>query len=211
MKLEKLQFITHQTANINYAESALMALRGGCRWIQLRMKDAETSEIINVAKIIEPACHRVGATFIIDDHVELVKTINTDGVHLGKNDMSIKEARNILGSNYIIGGTANTIEDIINIYQSGADYIGCGPFKFTTTKKKLSPIIGLNGYSNIISNMNKLHIDIPIVAIGGIVDEDILPILKTGINGIALSGCVINADNPVEKMKQIINKTNTYK
>ena len=59
--------------------------------------------------------------------------------------------------------------------------------------------------------MNKLHIDIPIVAIGGIVDEDILPILKTGFNGIALSGCVINADNPVEKMKQIINKTNTYK
>ena len=100
-----------------------------------------------------------------------MKTINADGVHLGKNDMSIKEARNILGSNYIIGGTANTIEDIINIYQSGADYIGCGPFKFTTTKKKLSPIIGLNGYSNIISNMNKLHIDIPIVAIGGIVAQ----------------------------------------
>lgn len=211
MKLEKLQFITHQTANINYAEGTLMALRGGCRWIQLRMKDADTPEIINVAKLIEPVCHRFGATFIIDDHVELVKTINADGVHLGKNDMSIKEARNILGSNSIIGGTANTIEDIINIYQSGADYIGCGPFKFTSTKKNLSPIIGLEGYKKIISDMKQLHIDIPIVAIGGIVVEDILPILQTGINGIALSGCIINADNPVEKMKQIINKTNTYK
>ena len=211
MKIEKLQFITHKTANINYAEGALMALLGGCRWIQLRMKDAETSEILSVAKLIEPACHRVGVKFIIDDHVELVKTINADGVHLGKNDMPIKEARNILGSKYIIGGTANTIEDIVNIYKSGADYIGCGPFKFTSTKKKLSPIIGLEGYKKIISYMKQLHIDIPIVAIGGIIDDDILPILQTGINGIALSGCIINADNPVEKMKQIINKTNTYK
>ena len=207
----ELQFITHYTDRYSYFDSTCMALKGGCRWIQLRMKDASEAEITREALRILPLCREHGATFIIDDHVELVKTINADGVHLGKNDISIKEARNILGSNYIIGGTANTIEDIINIYQSGADYIGCGPFKFTTTKKKLSPIIGLNGYSNIISNMNKLHIDIPIVAIGGIFDEDILPILKTGINGIALSGCVINADNPVEKMEQIINKTNTYK
>ena len=211
MKIEKLQFITHHTANINYAEGALMALQGGCRWIQLRMKDAETSEICRVAKLIEPACHDVGAKFIIDDHVELVKTLHADGVHLGKNDMSIEEARNILGNNYIIGGTANTIEDIINIYNSGADYIGCGPYKFTSTKKNLSPIIGLEGYNKIISYMKQQHINIPIVAIGGIIDKDILPILKTGVDGIALSGCILNADNPVEKMKQIINKTNTYK
>ena len=140
-------------------------------------------------------------------HVELVKLLNADGVHLGKNDTPIDEARNILGKEYIIGGTANTIEDIVDIYKSGADYIGCGPFRFTSTKKNLSPIIGLEGYNKIISDIKQRNIDIPIVAIGGIVDEDIQLILNTGINGIALSGCLMNANNPVEKMKQIINNT----
>jgi thiamine-phosphate pyrophosphorylase len=211
MKMEKVQFITHETVNISYAEGALMALLGGCRWIQLRMKDAEISEICNVARLIEPACHSVGAKFILDDHVELVKTLKADGVHLGKNDIPIKEARKILGNDCIIGGTANTIEDIVNIYNSGADYIGCGPFRFTSTKKNLSPIIGINGYYELIFKMRKQHIKIPIVAIGGITEEDIHPILKTGINGIALSGTIMNADNPVDKMKQIINNTYIFK
>ena len=114
-----------------------MALEGGCRWIQLRMKDAGESEIERTALRLIPECRRRGAIFIIDDHVELAIKTGADGVHLGKNDMSVADARRLAGPDFIIGGTANTFEDIQRIAREGADYIGCGPFRFTTTKKNL--------------------------------------------------------------------------
>ena len=185
-----------------------MALEGGCRWIQLRMKDATDDEVRPVAIQALQLCRDYGATFIIDDRVELVRELGADGVHLGKNDMPIAEARRILGPDFIIGGTANTIWDVRTHYAAGADYIGCGPFRFTTTKKNLSPVLGLDGYRRIVIEMRAVHIDIPIVAIGGITQDDIYHILNTGIDGIALSGTVLRADNPVEKMKEIINIVN---
>lgn len=132
-----------------------MALEGGCRWIQLRMKDAGESEIERTALRLIPECRRRGAIFIIDDHVELAIKTGADGVHLGKNDMSVADARRLAGPDFIIGGTANTFEDIQRIAREGADYIGCGPFRFTTTKKNLAPVLGADGYENIVSQMRK--------------------------------------------------------
>ena len=142
--MEKVQFITHYTERYSYLDSARMALEGGCRWIQLRMKDAAENEILPVAAEVRKLCNDYGAIFIIDDHVELVKEIRADGVHLGKNDMPVAEARRILGEEYIIGGTANTYEDVKKHWLDGVNYIGCGPFRYTTTKQKLSPILGLS-------------------------------------------------------------------
>lgn len=200
-----IQFISHYNEHYDYLDSIRLALDGGCRWIQLRMKDATTDEIRPIALQAQRMCAERGATFIIDDHVELVKEIHADGVHLGKNDMPIAEARKLLGKDFIIGGTANTFEDIVSHYESGADYIGCGPFRFTTTKKNLSPVLGLDGYADIIEKMKTAGIELPVVAIGGITADDIPSILQTGITGIALSGTVLNAVNPAEEMKRIIN------
>ncbi len=199
----KLQFITHFTDRYSYLDSAMMALEGGCRWIQLRMKDADEAEIERTARQILPECRRRGAVFIIDDHVELVKRVGADGVHLGKNDMPVDEARRILGDEFIIGGTANTFEDIQRLAAQGADYIGCGPFRFTTTKKNLAPMLGIEGYENIVSLMKTHGINLPIVAIGGITYDDIPRIMSTGVTGIAISGSVLRADNPVEEMRKI--------
>lgn len=199
-----VQFITHTSARYTYADSARLALAGGCRWIQLRMKDAQREEIIATATEILPLCREVGATFILDDHVELVELTGADGVHLGKNDMPIAEARRQLGHNKIIGGTANTFEDILAHAEAGADYIGCGPFRFTTTKKNLSPILGLEGYARIVEQMRQNNISLPIVAIGGIAFEDIPAILHTGVTGIALSGSVLRADDPIAEMRKIV-------
>ncbi len=132
-----VQFITHFTASISYPDSARIALEGGCRWVQLRMKDVSEEELKNTAMHVQELCRQYGATFIIDDRVDLVKEIGADGVHLGKLDMPIKEARKMLGKGFIIGGTANTFADIRQHVADGADYIGCGPFRFTTTKQKL--------------------------------------------------------------------------
>ena len=132
--MNQIQFITHQTDRYSYADGARMALEGGCRWIQLRMKDASDEDFIAVAHEIQPICKRYDAVFILDDRVHLVRQLQADGVHLGKNDMPADEARSLLGEQFIIGGTANTFEDIQRLFRQRVDYIGCGPFRFTTTK-----------------------------------------------------------------------------
>ena len=206
-----VQFITHYTDQYTYLDSVRIALEGGCRWIQLRMKDTPTEDILPIAKETLTLCRQYEATFIIDDHVELAKQIKADGVHLGKLDMPITEARSILGKNFIIGGTANTLEDIRMHYEAGADYIGCGPFRFTTTKKNLSPVLGLEGYREIVRKMKMEGIDLPIVAIGGIEKEDIPSLLGTGITGIALSGSILRAEHPKEEMNEIIKTVESWK
>ncbi len=199
-----IQFITHYTEKYSYLDSVKLALEGGCKWIQLRMKDAAVDEIRPVAVKVQEMCRDYGATFIIDDHVDLVKELGADGVHLGKNDMPIDKARLILGKDFIIGGTANTFDDVRKHYANGANYIGCGPFRFTTTKKGLAPVLGLEGYSNIIRKMRQAGIDLPVVAIGGITLEDIPQIMLTGVSGIALSGTVLRSENPVEEVRRVI-------
>lgn len=206
-----VQFITHYTDQYTYLDSVRIALEGGCRWIQLRMKDTPTEDILPIAKETLTLCRQYEATFIIDDHVELAKQIKADGVHLGKLDMPITEARSILGKNFIIGGTANTLEDIRMHYEAGADYIGCGPYRFTTTKKNLSPVLGLEGYREIVRKMKMEGIDLPIVAIGGIEKEDIPSLMGTGITGIALSGSILRAEHPKEEMKEIIKTVESWK
>ena len=201
----ELQFITHFTEKYSYFDAAHLALEGGCRWIQLRMKEAPEAEVEAEAIRVRDLCRKYGATFIIDDHVALAKKVQADGVHLGKNDMPIEEARRILGDAFIIGGTANTFEDVKRHWQAGANYIGCGPFRFTTTKKNLSPILGLEGYRQILQQMKAAGITRPVVAIGGITYEDIPDILQTGVSGIALSGSILRAENPVEEVRRILS------
>lgn len=202
-----LQFISHYTERYSYLDSIRMALDGGCRWVQLRMKDAADDEVRRVAEEAQRWCRDAGATFIIDDRVELVRQIGADGVHLGKNDMPVSEARALLGDNFIIGGTANTFDDIRSHYEAGANYIGCGPFRFTTTKKGLAPVLGLEGYTYLIKRAREEGINLPIVAIGGITADDIPAIMSTGVSGVALSGTVLRAENPVEEMKKLIKIT----
>ena len=201
----RLQFITHYTEKYSYIDTARMALEGGCRWIQLRMKDADTSLMEDTAIVIQKMCKDYGATFIVDDHVLLAQKINADGVHLGKNDMPIAEARKTLGNSFIIGGTVNSFEDILNtLRNSTPDYFGCGPFRFTSTKQNLAPILGCEGYKDITNKLRNNSIDIPLVAIGGINRDDIPILLESGVNGIALSSSILNADNPVKEMRDIV-------
>ncbi|MBQ8224095.1 MAG: thiamine phosphate synthase [Bacteroides sp.] len=201
----RVQFITHFTERYSYLDSARLALEGGCKWIQLRMKDTPVEKMEPIAIEVQRLCREHDAVFIIDDHVELVKKLGADGVHLGREDMPIHEVRKLLGDGFIIGGTANNFFHVQQHYIGGADYIGCGPYRFTRTKKKLSPTLGTEGYVRITSQMKEKGIGLPIVAIGGITDEDIPALMQTGVTGIALSGSILRAENPVEEMKKIIN------
>ncbi|MDD2288332.1 MAG: thiamine phosphate synthase, partial [Bacteroidales bacterium] len=203
MKLEKVQFITHSNYNIDYFQSAVLALKGGLRFIQLRMKDSNREELISTGKRIKEECDKYNSLFILDDHVELVNEIGANGVHLGKEDMPIKEARKILGKDKIIGGTANNFEDIVKHYNDGADYIGLGPLRYTNTKKKLSPILGFEGYREIIEKCKTQGIDIPIYAIGGIRIEDIEGLKRIGVFGIAISSLILESEDSETTINEI--------
>lgn len=204
----QLQFITHQTERYSTLEGAEMALEGGCRWVQLRMKDADVQQIRQVGHELRRMCDRYGATFIVDDHVELVKELKADGVHLGLTDMPIREARHMLGEEVLIGGTANTAEQALSHCRQSADYIGCGPFRFTHTKKNLAPTLGISGYVQIVDQMDQALVRVPIVAIGGITASDISDIMATGVSGIAISGTVLQAPDPVNEMQNIVRLIN---
>lgn len=206
----KLQLITHPYPGQSVVDGALKALQGGCRWIQLRHKNALPEQLIAEGKAIAALRSRFAFTFIIDDYVELVNEIGADGVHLGKNDMAPAEARLLLGPSKIIGSTANTLDDIIDAAKAGADYIGLGPFRFTTTKEKLSPTLGIDGYRDIVADMHARGIRLPVVAIGGITIDDIPAIMATGVDGVAVSGAILGAPSPTAAtaafMKSILNR-----
>ena len=205
-----VQFITHFTPTISYLDGALMALEGGCKWIQLRMKGAPDEEVEDVARKLKEDCKARGAVFVIDDRVELVKKLEVDGVHLGKEDMPVDEARKVLGEAFLIGGTANTIEDVRALRRAGADYIGLGPYRTTTTKEKLAPVLGLEGYRRILAAMQTEEIPLPVCAIGGIETEDVAEILRTGVRGVAVSGAVLRAEQPVEMMRRFLSADNAF-
>lgn len=202
-----VQFITHCTDKYTYLDSARMALEGGCRWIQLRMKDHPLDEVEETGRQVQALCKAHDAIFVIDDHVELAQKLHADGVHLGLKDMPVHEARKVLGEEFLIGGTANTFEDILLYWRGGADYIGCGPFRFTETKKNLSPVLGLEGYARILQQMKEAGVDMPVVAIGGITKADIPGLMRTGVQGIALSGTVLRTQDPAGEMRQILETT----
>lgn len=205
-----LQFITNGATGAESVEQARKVLNGGCMWVQLRMKGASEAEVEETARDVKRLTDAFGATLIIDDHVGVAQRTGVTGVHLGKNDMDPAEARKILGDKFVIGGTCNTIDDIRRV--SGAvDYIGCGPFRFTTTKKNLAPTLGLEGYRELTWEARSEGINIPIVAIGGITVADIADILASGPDGVAMSGEIAHSADMSRKTAEVIEAINTAK
>lgn len=201
----KLQYISQGNTVEEQLYNIHQALDGGCKWIQLRYKKHFSDDAFTLAEAVKILCEEYLANFIINDNVYLAQQIAADGVHLGLNDMSIMEARSILGNTKIIGATANTFEDIQNHIQNGCDYIGLGPFRFTTTKENLSPILGIEGYQSIMTQMQNNGLTKPIYAIGGITLDDIDTLMEIGLHGIAISGLITQSANKKKIIKQLKN------
>ena len=199
-----IQFITNYHDDISLTEQTEYVLEAGCRWVQLRLKGADDAEIYMVGKALRQLCDRYEATLILDDVVRMVPVIGADGVHLGKQDMPVDEARKLLGPDKIIGGTANTFEDVKRLAQQGANYIGCGPFRFTTTKKNLSPRQRSAGCAGLAAHGRQQQIDLPLIAIGGITVEDVPDLIDLGVSGIAISGAILEAKKPEIMMRKFI-------
>lgn len=202
----KLQYISQGETAAMQLKNINEALDAGCNWVQLRFKNAKENELKTTAEEIKKLCETYTATFIINDHPVIAKEVDADGVHLGLTDMKISEAKNIIGANKILGGTANTLQDVLQRVEEGCNYVGLGPLRFTTTKARLSPVLGLDGYKNIIDELKQRNIELPIYAIGGILAEDISSILQTGIYGVAVSGIITHHPNK----KELVEEINAY-
>ncbi|MNQ21569.1 Thiamine-phosphate synthase [compost metagenome] len=202
----KLQYISQGETIEKQLYNIHQALDAGCNWVQMRFKNQTQKDVFTLAEAVKPLCEEYLANFIVNDDLHLAEQIAADGVHLGLTDTKIDEARAILGSTKIIGGTANTFEDIENHVQNGCDYIGLGPFRFTATKEKLSPILGLSGYFDILQKLKKNKIDIPVYAIGGITVRDVSPLMETGVFGIAVSGIITESDEKEKLIQQLKEK-----
>lgn len=203
--MEKLQYISQGNTIQEQELHIRKALDNGIKWVQVRWKNAPENELIHLCEISKQLCSEYQAVCIINDHIQIAKEIDADGVHLGLNDSAVEEARQILGENKIIGGTANTLSDIIRRINESCDYIGLGPLRFTTTKKKLSPVLGFEGYRKIIDGLSEQSIDIPkIFAIGSVGLEDILPLQKIGIHGVAVSGIITKQPTIINELKKVM-------
>lgn len=213
--IEKLQYITQETDSLTHIDCVREACIAGVKWVQLRVKEKPTEEYLEIAKEARIICDLYDARLIINDNVEVAIKSNADGVHLGKSDMQPHEARKLLGAGKIIGGTANTIEDIKELINNAIDYIGLGPFKNTQTKKNLSPLLGLEGYYQVSQQLfdllkdAKLNYNIPpILAIGGIQKEDVVDLMNAGVYGVAVSGLLTNNFDIAEELTQLIEQKN---
>jgi thiamine-phosphate pyrophosphorylase len=198
-KISKLQFITppNLSGEVLYNHIKQL-LDGGLHWVQFRRKlktEDLTTEVknglIKEAFELNELCRQYQANFIINDHLWLCQEINAEGVHLGRRDGSLTEARQILGPRKIVGTSSNSLSDLQEAFLSGVDYSGLGPIYPTFTKKDHNPVLGWKKTQQIITNFKQ---DLPVVLIGGITERD-LPLHSSFENcGIAISSALANAN-----------------
>ncbi len=197
--IPRLQYISQGSTETDQLAGIQRVLDAGIKWVQVRWKEADQSELSNLLEIVKPLCQSYDAYLCINDQVELAKEFEADALHLGLNDSPIAEARAILGSNTLIGGTANNFQYIKQRIEERVDYIGLGPLRFTSTKKSLSPILGYQGYEEIFENIRMQELSCPpIFAIGGVEWEDTDILQHLGLYGFAASNLFLKEPIPSE-------------
>ncbi len=199
--ISRLHYISQDLPGKDHPTLIMEACEAGVRWVQLRLKGLDKKEIKAIALDVRQICNEYQATFIMNDHVKIAVQAEADGVHIGKKDMPPHEARAILGDDKIIGGTANTLDDIRRLNKSGVNYIGLGPLRYTSTKTQLSPVLGIEGYRHLIGHSQSEGNSLPIIAIGSVQLNDINALLDAGVYGIAVASLI----NKAEDKEAIVN------
>jgi len=188
-----LHVLTDETvqARFTHLEIAEMAIRGGADTIQFREKKRSTKELVELAESLQRLCRARSVPLIIDDRVDIALAVDADGVHLGQRDLPVAAARRLLGPDKIIGGTAATLDEAIAVQNEGADYLGFGHIYATASKEKRGDPKGPGALVEICGALS-----IPVIAIGGIGQENFLPVLDAGAWGIAVIAAVCAAADP---------------
>lgn len=196
--IEKLHFITHDIPTYTHIQQTQLACEAGAKWIQYRCLTKSDQELLADINVITEICDDWGATLIVTDHIHLKGKADIQGFHIEDMNADFKAIRKKLGDDFTLGGSSNTIENLIRLSSEGADYAGLGPFNITTTKPNEFPLLNLTTYATAINELEKLHADLPILAVGGIKLNDVPDLLSTGVYGIAVSSAINQADDLIE-------------
>jgi thiamine-phosphate pyrophosphorylase len=184
-----LCFITdHHTGGLSFLDMTQAVLRAGVGWVQYRDKTGPRRKVYEEAIKLKDLAGKHNAVFIVNDYSDIALAVDADGVHLGQDDLPVKEARKILGKGKIIGVSTHSIEQSLEAEQAGADYIGFGPVFHTSTKDAGSP----RGIDLLGEIKNK--VSIPVVAIGGINLGNIHSVLETGVDAVAAASAILKGD-----------------
>lgn len=205
--ISKFHYLTQDLPHRSHSEQTEIACKAGANWIQYRCFTKKEDELIEDLHRVSSICDDWGATLILTDHYHLLDRVDAQGVHLENMYADFKSIREIISEEKTLGASANSIEDIQRIYNSGSvDYIGCGPFSHTKTKPNDYPLMGVKGYENIVKKMKDLGIDLPILGVGGINPKDTEDLMNSGIYGIAVSSAVNLAADPGQTLKDFYKK-----
>lgn len=184
-----LCFITdHNTGGLSFLDMTQAVLRAGAGWVQYRNKNASRLKVYEEAIKLKDLAGKHNAVFIVNDYSDIALAVDADGVHLGQDDLPVKEARKILGKGKIIGVSTHCIEQALEAEQAGADYIGFGPVFHTSTKDAGNP------RGTVLLGEIKNKVSIPVVAIGGINLENIHSVLETGVDAVAVASAILKGD-----------------
>jgi thiamine-phosphate pyrophosphorylase len=199
-KIGRLCVITDTVVQNKYSHYniARFAIRGGADIIQFRDKRMSTGELLETALTIRALCKKNKVMFIVNDRVDIAMLSDADGVHLGLEDIPIKDARKLLGHKKIIGGTAHNIDEAIQAEKDGADYLGYGHIFATQSKTKTTLPVGLIELKKVCK-----IIKIPIFAVGGIDTNNVKSVISTGVHGIAVISTVVKSSNPTMTVKKL--------
>lgn len=191
--ISALHCITWDGAGIGHLEQVKALVAAGADWIQLRQKSGDPEQRLAIAREAVQICRGSGVVLIVNDDVAICRESHAHGVHLGLQDMPVAQARAMLGPQYIIGGTANTPQQVLQRWDEGVDYVGLGPWRHTGTKANLSALLGPTGVAAALQALQNRHAHLPVVVIGGITPSDVAEIRALGAHGIAVSSAVVAA------------------
>ncbi len=169
----------------NEVEAARAAIKGGARVLQLRDRVGEKGDMLAVATKLRELCAREGVLFIINDHLDLALATGADGLHLGQRDLPLKEARRLLPIDSLLGLSCHSLEEAKGAEEAGADYMALGSI-FPTTSKEKAVVIGVETLARV-----RKAVSLPIVAIGGINQENVAQVLQAGAQAVAVISAVL--------------------
>lgn len=196
--IEKFHYITHDIPQLTHIEQVQNACEAGAKWIQYRCLSKPDDELLKDINAIAEICDDWGTTLIVTDHIHLNGKADIQGFHIEDMNADFTALRKQVGNDITLGGSANTVENLIRLAKEGADYAGFGPFFTTETKPNNYPLLSIEDYTLALRQLKDLNIELPVLAVGGIKIYDLEALMQTGIYGIAVSGAVNFADDFIE-------------
>lgn len=190
-------------ARFTHEELAEAACAGGADVVQLRDKSLTVESLGAVARRVAEICRRHGVAFVVNDHARVARDVEADGVHVGRRDSSIEDARAVLGDRAIVGASTGSLEEALAAEESGADYVGFGHIFATSSKAKSTPPVGIGALARVAARVH-----LPVIAIGGVTEANAAEVMKAGAWGIAVIAAVCAADDPcaaTRRLKRIVD------